>query len=45
MAVDGNRIDALQVEGRTFPPPPEFAAQANAKADIYQKGFEGFWDE
>ncbi len=45
MAVDGNRIDALQVEGRTFPPPPEFAAQANAKADIYQKGFEEFWEE
>src|SRR5205085_2722405 len=24
--------------------PPEFAAQANAKADIYELGFEEFWE-
>ena len=28
-------IEALLTEGRTFPPPPAFAAHANAKASIY----------
>ena len=27
-----------------YPPPPEFAAQANAKADIYDVPFEEFWE-
>ena len=45
MTVDANRIDALQEESRRFPPPPEFAAQANAQPDIYTRGFEEFWEQ
>ncbi|HSO93365.1 MAG TPA: acetyl-coenzyme A synthetase N-terminal domain-containing protein, partial [Candidatus Dormibacteraeota bacterium] len=36
-------IESTQVEERRFPPPPDFAAKANAKPDIYQIGFEEFW--
>jgi acetyl-CoA synthetase len=45
MTVDAKRIDALQEEGRSFPPPPEFAAQANAQPGIYERSFEDFWTE
>jgi acetyl-CoA synthetase len=45
MTVDAKRIDALQEESRTFPPPPEFAARANAQPDIYNKSFDEFWTE
>jgi len=41
-------IEALFSEQRQFPPPPEFAKQANAKAEIYARAdqdFEGFWAE
>jgi acetyl-CoA synthetase len=30
-------IEALLAEGRRFPPPPEFAAQANAQPGIYEQ--------
>src|SRR6187551_666089 len=41
-------IENLQLlaEGRTFPPDPPFAAQANATADLYERAeadFEEFW--
>jgi acetyl-CoA synthetase len=39
-------IENLLAEGRAFPPPPAFAAQANAKADLYleaDEDFEAFW--
>src|SRR5205085_4071877 len=36
-------IDTLLLEERTYPPPPEFAAQANAKPGIYDEDFESFW--
>jgi acetyl-CoA synthetase len=40
-------ISALSTETRTFPPPPEFAAQANVKdPSIYERAAtdpEGFW--
>jgi acetyl-CoA synthetase len=36
-------IDALLLEQRRFPPPAAFAAQANAKPDIYGQDFEQFW--
>jgi acetyl-CoA synthetase len=36
-------IETMQLEERRYPPPPEFAAQANAKADIYERDFEEFW--
>src|SRR5438105_15814893 len=41
--VTGQNIDTLFLEQRRYPPPPEFAAQANAKPDIYDKGLEEFW--
>jgi len=45
MTVDAKRIDALQEEGRTFPPPPDFSAQANAQPGIYDRSLEDFWTE
>jgi acetyl-CoA synthetase len=33
----------MLLEERRYPPPPEFAAQANAQADIYERDFEEFW--
>ncbi|HVC38749.1 MAG TPA: acetate--CoA ligase [Candidatus Dormibacteraeota bacterium] len=45
MTLDAKRIDALQEEGRSFPPPPAFAAEANAQPGIYQRSFEDFWTE
>jgi acetyl-CoA synthetase len=41
----GHAIETMQVEERRFPPSPEFAAQANAKPDIYERDFDGFWTE
>ncbi len=38
-----NQIDTLQTEERRYPPPPEFAAQANARADIYGRDFDELW--
>ncbi|MFL5798610.1 MAG: acetate--CoA ligase [Actinomycetota bacterium] len=40
----GHTIDALMSERRTYPPPPDFAAQANAKPDIYERDPEEFWE-
>jgi acetyl-CoA synthetase len=40
----GHTIDALMSEQRTYPPPPEFAAQANAKPDIYERDPDEFWE-
>ncbi len=39
-------IEALFSERRDFPPPADFAAQSNARPDIYEQAdrdFEGFW--
>ena len=39
-------IENLLAEDRTFPPDPEFAAAANARADLYEEAEadpEGFW--
>ena len=33
----------MLLEERRYPPSPEFAAQANAKPDIYERDFEEFW--
>src|ERR671923_2886260 len=38
-------IETMQLEERRYPPPPEFAKQANAKPDIYDKSLEDFWKE
>jgi len=36
-------IDTLMVEGRRYPPPPDFATQANAGPDVYERDPEEFW--
>jgi acetyl-CoA synthetase len=44
----GQTLDNLLTESRTFPPSDEFAAQANAKADLYdaaESDRESFWAE
>jgi acetyl-CoA synthetase len=37
------QIDTLLAEERRYPPPPEFAAQANVKTDVYERDFEDLW--
>jgi acetyl-CoA synthetase len=37
-------IDTMLFEERRYPPPPDFAAQANAQPDIYERAFERFWE-
>ncbi len=37
-------IETMQLEERRYPPPPEFARQANAQPDIYDLSFEEFWE-
>jgi acetyl-CoA synthetase len=37
-------IDTLLLEERRYPPPADFAAQANARADVYDEPFEAFWE-
>jgi acetyl-CoA synthetase len=37
-------IDTMFLEERSYPPPEDFATQANAKADIYDVPFEDFWE-
>jgi acetyl-CoA synthetase len=37
-------IDTLFLEERRYPPPPDFAAQANAQPSIYDEDFEAFWE-
>jgi acetyl-CoA synthetase len=44
----GDSIENLSQENRLFPPSPEFAAQANAKSDLYahaDKDRLAFWEE
>ena len=43
MSEAGHAIDALLLEERRYPPPEEFAAQANAQPEIYERDFEDFW--
>ena len=37
-------IETMLLEERRYPPPPEFAAQAVARPDIYERDFEEFWE-
>ncbi len=41
---DSHSIESMFLEERRYPPPDAFAAQANASAEIYQRGFEEFWE-
>ncbi len=40
----GHAIDTMLLEERRYAPAPEFAAQANATADIYEHDLETFWE-
>src|SRR5688572_12825629 len=37
-------IETIFVEDRRYPPPPEFAAQAVAQPDVYEREFDEFWE-
>ena len=37
-------IETMLLEERRYPPLTEFAAQANAKPEIYDEPFEAFWE-
>ena len=38
-------IDTLLLEQRRYPPPEDFARQANARQDIYDRGYDEFWEQ
>ncbi|HET6643438.1 MAG TPA: acetate--CoA ligase [Gaiellaceae bacterium] len=38
-------IETMLLEERRYPPDPEFAAQANAQQDIYERDFEELWSK
>jgi acetyl-CoA synthetase len=40
----GAAIETMFLEERRYPPPEDFAAQANAQPDIYERDFEAFWE-
>ena len=37
-------IETVFLEERRYFPPEDFAAQANAQPDIYERDFDGFWE-
>ena len=41
----GQAIETLLLEERRYPPPPDFAAEANAKSEIYDRDWEAFWEQ
>jgi acetyl-CoA synthetase len=41
---DGQTIETMLLEERRYPPSDAFAAQANARADIYDVDFDAFWE-
>jgi acetyl-CoA synthetase len=40
----GQTIETMFLEERRYSPPPEFAAQANAQPDIYERDWEELWE-
>jgi acetyl-CoA synthetase len=42
--VGDHAIETLLAEDRRYPPPPEFAAQANAQPELYDVPFEELWE-
>src|SRR5262245_24036324 len=40
----GQAIETMFLEERRYPPPPEFAARANAKPDIYDRDWQELWE-
>jgi acetyl-CoA synthetase len=43
-ATQQQTIETIFLEDRRYPPDPEFARQANAQPEIYERGFEEFWE-
>ena len=43
MTTPAGAIETVFLEERRYPPPPDFAARANAQPDIYERDFEEFW--
>ena len=43
-APSGAAIETMFLEERRYPPPEDFAAQANAQPDIYERDFDEFWE-
>ncbi|HYX75610.1 MAG TPA: AMP-binding protein, partial [Gaiellaceae bacterium] len=37
-------IETILLEERRYPPPEDFASQANAQPEIYDRDFDEFWD-
>jgi acetyl-CoA synthetase len=44
MTSSGPAIETILLEERRYEPDPEFAAQANAQPEIYERDFEEFWE-
>ena len=44
MATTARRSRTSSSRSARYPPPPEFAAQANAQPDDLRRGFEAFWE-
>jgi acetyl-CoA synthetase len=42
--VTDHAIETMLLEERRYPPPEDFAAQANAQPGIYDEPFEAFWE-
>jgi acetyl-CoA synthetase len=45
MRIQNGAIDTLRLEERLYAPDPKIARTANAKADLYDKALEEFWDD
>jgi acetyl-CoA synthetase len=43
-APDQHTIETMLLEERRYPPPEEFAAQANAQPELYAVSFDDFWE-
>jgi acetyl-CoA synthetase len=43
-ATQQHAIETMFLEERRYPPPEDFAAQANATPDIYQRDWREFWE-
>ena len=43
-APDHHAIETMLLEERRYPPPEEFAAQANAQPELYAVSFDDFWE-
>jgi acetyl-CoA synthetase len=44
MPTENHAIETILLEERRYPPPEDFASQANAQPDIYERDFEEFWE-